>query len=76
MFDLAARDREVLVVMMDLLCHRVDVARRRRCELGFDSGEPRTAMRILDVALSKWSERSGPMTVYVDHLAAHLARES
>ena len=118
--DLAGRDREALVATMELLCHRVDVARRRLGELGFDSGERRVALRILDVALSEGTllevgvrvivrrpsqaalasaafvsrefanrvlgelrsggllafERSGPMTVYVDRLAAHLARES
>ena len=120
MIDLAARDRETLVAMMELLCHRVDVARRRLGELGFDSGERRIGLRILDIALAEGTlvergvraivrrpsqaalasaafvsrefanrvlgelrregflafERSGPMTVYVDRLAAHLARES
>lgn len=118
--ELASRDREALVAVLELMCHRVDVARRRLGELGFESGERRIGLRILDLALSEGTlvergvraivrrpsqaalasaafvsrefanrvlgelrregflafERSGPMTVYVDRLAAHLARES
>ena len=117
---LASRDREALVAVLELLCHRVDVARRRLGELGFDSGERRVAMRLLDLALTEGTavepsvraivrrpsqavlasaafvsrefanrvlgelraagviafERSGPLTVYIDRLEQHLARDA
>jgi CRP-like cAMP-binding protein len=51
--DLAARERDTLVAVLEMLCHRVDIARRRLGELGFDSGQRRVALRLLDLATSE-----------------------
>jgi CRP-like cAMP-binding protein len=51
--ELAASERDTLVAVLEMLCHRVDVARRRLGELGFDSGKRRVALRLLELAMSE-----------------------
>lgn len=51
LLDLAARDRDALVGLVEELCHRVDAARRRLGEVGFETGERRIALRVLELAL-------------------------
>ncbi len=51
--ELASRDRDALIGVLEALCHRVDTARRHLGELGFESGERRVALRLLELARSE-----------------------
>lgn len=53
LLDAVGRSPEAALAVLEALCHRVDAARRRLGEVGFEDGEHRVMLRVLDLAESE-----------------------